>query len=198
LRWWQCVSRAAVDTGRRGSHLVPTRPSHLLLQVPFPPAPAKSLFGDSSDSDADVVADTQRAAAAAGAAPAARRVVSGLRAPGEGRAPPDALAPSPPSQADAATQGVVPPQKPHPNAVLAPWPEEAPKNLICSGCSGKFQKKSVVGICPDCSGPVHNNVFRVDCVQKHPGRKVYACVQCVKKASEKATSSKRLSSARID
>jgi hypothetical protein len=54
----------------------------LLLQEPLPPAdPIKALFGDSSDSDEDVVADTQRAAAASSVMPAMGRMVPGLRAP---------------------------------------------------------------------------------------------------------------------
>ncbi len=159
------------------------------------PAQALSLFGDSDSEEDEVVEDTQRAAGPS-AMPAVGRVVAGLRAPAEGRAPPDAPAPSPPSQADAATQEGIGTPKPLPqSAVLEPWPEESPENMVCQGCAVKFQKKSLVGICPDCKKPVHNNNTRTDCIMQHPGTDNYACAQCVKGAGRKATS-RRFSSVR--
>ncbi len=115
----------------------------------------------------------------------------------EGRAPPDAPAPSPPSQTDAATQeGIASPRQRNETAVLEPWPEDAPRGTVCHSCSIKFTSRSAVGICPDCKQPVHNNNTRTDCVMKHPGTEIYACAQCVKGTSGKAHSTRRFSSAR--
>jgi uncharacterized CHY-type Zn-finger protein len=185
------------------SHSVPTRPFLLLLQEPLLTADrVKALFDSSSDSDEDeVVEDTQRAATTS-AMPAVGRVVAGLRAPAEGRAPPDAPAPSPPSQADAATQEEIGSPKPRRDTeVLDPWPEDEPERpLVCAGCVQviRMGTKTPVGICPDCHQPVHNNKRRDECIKMHAGRRVYACSTCVNKAGEKATSSKRLSSARVE